>query len=343
MRRQAHLVGSVGLRDAETVFTTVSEILGSCCPRIPDGETGDRGYWIRWQRETFASHSDFQEALTTNSIPGFKDAVVRTFFKLRKDAAPAGIEFGELGYAREAVASYKTFARLVEKGKIATDVRFQVALPTPAALVCGFIAESDRNRVERAVELAMVTEVDLIQRSIPADRLCIQWDVCYEIVGAEGNIKLPYADAVADSIERIGRLCGNANSKTELGIHLCYGDPGHRHIVEPKDLGVSVAFANGICRASPRRVDFIHMPVPRARADESYFAPLTTLALPGTTRLILGLVHYSDGVEGSRKRIAVAERYRRDFDIATECGFGRRDPATIPDLLRIHKALCSDE
>lgn len=127
----------------------------------------------------------------------------------------------------------------------------------------------------------MVTEVDLIQRSIPADRLCIQWDVCYEIVGAEGKIKLPYADAVADSIERIGRLCGNANSKTELGIHLCYGDPGHRHIVEPKDLGVSVAFANGICRASPRRVDFIHMPVPRARADESYLRRLRRLRCPG--------------------------------------------------------------
>jgi hypothetical protein len=26
----------------------------------------------------------------------------------------------------------------------------------------------------------------------------------------------------------------------------------------------------------------------------------------------------------------------RDFSIGTECGFGRRDPATIPELLRIH-------
>jgi hypothetical protein len=25
-----------------------------------------------------------------------------------------------------------------------------------------------------------------------------------------------------------------------------------------------------------------------------------------------------------------------DFGIATECGFGRRDPATIPALLRLH-------
>jgi hypothetical protein len=343
MPRQAHLIGSVGLPDAETVFTTVSEILGSCCPRIPDGETGDRGYWIRWQRDTFASHLSFDEAITTTSLPGFKDAVVRTFFKLRKGVNLVKLELGELGYAREAEASYKIFARLIEERRITADVKFQVSLPTPAALLCGFIVESDRKKVERAVERAMLSELDLIQRSIPADRLCIQWDVCYEIVGAEGKMQLPYADAVAGSIERIARLCRKVNPKAELGIHLCYGDPGHKHIVEPKDLTISVAFANGICRASPRSVDFVHMPVPRGRADESFFAPLATLALPASTRLVLGLIHYTDGVEGARKRIAVAERYVRHFDIATECGFGRRDPVTIPDLLRIHKAFCGDE
>ena len=67
MARQVHLVGSVGLRDAETVFTTVSVMLGSCCPRIPDGETGERGYWIRWQRNTFARNLGFEEFMTTRS------------------------------------------------------------------------------------------------------------------------------------------------------------------------------------------------------------------------------------------------------------------------------------
>jgi hypothetical protein len=28
-----------------------------------------------------------------------------------------------------------------------------------------------------------------------------------------------------------------------------------------------------------------------------------------------------------------------DFSIATECGFGRRRPETIPELLRIHAAV----
>ena len=53
MSRQAHLVGSVGLSDEETVFKMVNDILGDCCKRIPDGETGERGYWIRWQSRSF--------------------------------------------------------------------------------------------------------------------------------------------------------------------------------------------------------------------------------------------------------------------------------------------------
>jgi len=44
-----------------------------------------------------------------------------------------------------------------------------------------------------------------------------------------------------------------------------------------------------------------------------------------------------DGLgEGTRRRIAVAAKYASDFGIAAECGFGRRPPETIPNLLRVH-------
>jgi hypothetical protein len=51
------------------------------------------------------------------------------------------------------------------------------------------------------------------------------------------------------------------------------------------------------------------------------------------------LVHYTDGVEGTKRRLATAKTYAEKFSIATECGFGRRDPRTIPELLRIHAAV----
>lgn len=90
----------------------------------------------------------------------------------------------------------------------------------------------------------------------------------------------------------------------------------------------------------------MHMPVPRNRADDTYFLPLQQLALRLETKLCLGLVHYTDGVEGTRRRLATAKRHVPDIAssiaIATECGFGRRDPATIPELLRIHAVVADD-
>jgi hypothetical protein len=81
------------------------------------------------------------------------------------------------------------------------------------------------------------------------------------------------------------------------------------------------------------------MAVPRSRSDDAYFEPLKDLKLRRETELYLGLVHLTDGVEGTRNRIATAEKYAADFGIATECGFGRRPPETIPDLLAVHREI----
>jgi hypothetical protein len=341
MARNAHLVGSVGLENAETVFTTVADILGERCPRIPDGETGQRGYWIRWQQQSFDASDDFQVELTHVKIPGFKDAVERSFFRIKDGVDAAALDMGALGYGAEAVASYQIFAALQADGKIPQGARFQVSVPSPMALLSGFVIFEDRLRAEPAIEAALARDIGIMQADIPADRLSLQWDVCYEIVGADGGPPLPYDDAIDGSVQRIARLCGLVNEAAELGIHLCYGDPGHSHILEPADLGTSVAFANGITAASPQRVDFMHMPVPRGRSDDAYFAALAGLTMPAETKLILGLVHHTDGAEGGRARMAAADKYVTDYDIATECGFGRRDAETIPALLRIHREMCA--
>jgi hypothetical protein len=110
-------------------------------------------------------------------------------------------------------------------------------------------------------------------------------------------------------------------------------------VVEPTDMADMVELANRLTDAMTRPIELIHMPVPRDRSDDAYFAPLKALKLKQQTKLALGLVHHTDGVEGSRRRLAAAERVVKDFAIATECGFGRRRPETIPELLRIHAQL----
>jgi hypothetical protein len=50
-------------------------------------------------------------------------------------------------------------------------------------------------------------------------------------------------------------------------------------------------------------------------------------------------VHFTDGVPGTRKRLATAEKYAGDFLIASECGFGRYPREAVPKVLQIHAEL----
>lgn len=48
-----HFVGSINQPDAESVFRIVAEHVGDRARRIPDGEVGDRFYWIQFQTFRF--------------------------------------------------------------------------------------------------------------------------------------------------------------------------------------------------------------------------------------------------------------------------------------------------
>ena len=89
MSRQAHLIGSIGLENAETAMTKAAEILGPRCSRIPDGETGGRGYWIRWQQSTFDNCKDLQEGMVQEALPGLKVRCGNPFIKLNRELAQA--------------------------------------------------------------------------------------------------------------------------------------------------------------------------------------------------------------------------------------------------------------
>lgn len=86
---------------------------------------------------------------------------------------------------------------------------------------------------------------------------------------------------------------------------------------------------------------WIHLPVPRDRTDDAYFAPRQKLELHPETELHLGLVHATGGREGMIRRIEAARRTVTDSGVATECGMRRRPPETIPDLLQIHAEVAS--
>ncbi|MBI3015287.1 MAG: hypothetical protein HYY65_09560 [Candidatus Tectomicrobia bacterium] len=335
--RHVHLVGSVNLSTVQEVFETAGSILGDRLQRLPDGEPGPRRGWISYQYALFRVHPDLEVTETEKGQhPGALTPV-----RLRPGVKPEELKFPELGYSREARISYFDFKRAKEAGKIPVRCRFQVSLPTPVAPIHAYVTLADQLKVEPAYEQAMMAEVERILAAIPHNELAMQWDVCREMVIYDGRLfKSPWQNPEDEIVKRLARISKPIPDDVQLGFHLCYGDLNKKHFIEPEDSGKMVALANAISAAVKRPIAWIHMPVPKDRSDEAYFAPLKNLKLHPETELVLGLVHNTDGVQGTRKRIAAAQKVVSDFAVATECGIGRSYASKdVPDLFKIHAAV----
>jgi methionine synthase II (cobalamin-independent) len=331
---KVHFVGSIALDSVEKVFATLGASLGRRLRRVPDGEPGGRRLWISWQYPLLrAQHFLKPDTTRNNPTTGFFP------LGLAEHIAPAEVHFGELGYAREARASYLDFLAARRGGNLAADTRFQVSLPTPFAVIFPMCVPKDEPIIETAYERAMLHEVATICRAIPHADLCIQWDVCLEMIlwdGRSTHIRNPFANVHDSVVQRLQVLSRSVPKDVELGFHLCYGDWEAKHFIEPEDAGKLVEVANALATHVDRPITYIHMPVPADRFDDSYFKPLTALQIAPKTELYLGLVH-ADGVENTRRRISAGARYVRDFGIATECGIARsRSPELVLQLIKIH-------
>lgn len=362
-----HLVGSVSLDSAEDVFRAVSSLLGDRVRRIPDGETGGRGLFTLWQSSVFAGHPDFEQSRDRKMLR------VVPPYELRAGADAGRLRFEQLGYAQAARESYQVFKRLREEGVIPAGIRFQVSLPTPPNTLSLIVAERDAGAVAPAYEAALLAEVDEILRAVPPEDLAIQWDAPYEVRAWDGRVPAfmgrPWFGDVRETIvDGLRRLGEHVPEPAELGYHLCHGDYEHtgnlffrlrgsprskfvrragdmilrelgrRVAGPPKDATAVTEMASALAHAVGRRIDFVHLPVPRDARDR-YFAPLASLALQPGTELYLGLVHYTDGQAGTMRRIEAAQRVVAGFGLATECGWGRRDQDTIRALLELHRDL----
>ncbi len=339
MAHDVHLVGSVPLANAEQVFSTVSAALGGKLKRIPDGETGARSDWITWLEPLFAGNPALEPSDEVFRVHA--QAQGRRRYRLKPGCTVDDIRFDNLFYADIAKDSYAVFRRLQDAGTIPPGTRFQVDLVPAHSVIWLFLVEALHAAVDPIYNAALKREIDKIAAAIPHRDLAIQFDVASAVFARLArNEASPYGRTKAEMQERFSNILVDLGSHVPAGVelmfHLCYGDANHRHAVEPADMGDMVTFINRVSRGIGRPVDLMHMPVPRDRSDDAYFAPLRQLRLRPETELCFGLIHYTDGVAGTKQRLATARRHAKRFAVATECGFGRRDPRTIPELLRIH-------
>src|SRR6478752_994015 len=274
--RQVHLVGSVPLHNAREVFATVSGVLGPRLKRIPDGETGERSDWITWLEPAFANNPALEKSDELFRIHATGTARIR--YRLRPGKSARDVRFNNLFYADIAKASYEEFAALKKKGVIPGKVRFQIDLVPAHSAIWLFLQDDLHQPLDAVYNEALKREIDKIAAALPHDQIAIQFDVASSVFARlqrrEPNAYGRTREEMLVTFSRIlTDLADHVPSGIELLFHFCYGDSNHKHVVEPADMGDMVAVANRLCTDARRTIELIHMPVPRDRSDDAYFAP----------------------------------------------------------------------
>ena len=253
------------------------------------------------------------------------------------------IRFADLKYGSFATESYQVFRGLRDEGVVPPGVRFQMSLPSPHSSIDGCFEDPDQwPDLYVAYIEGIRGEIRKALETIPAEELVIQWDVALEFLdlfmGEKRWLrfwpKLTPEEKFQRHAEQLDELWQGIPDETLLGVHWCFGTWGGWPMAALPDLELCVRMSNEAKRRFRRRLDYVHMPVVR-EPDEAFFAPLDRLDI-GDTKVFLGMVHHTDGIEDFRRRRDLARKHLSSFGIGSVCGYGRLNPKQLHDVLRIH-------
>lgn len=350
MTGDVHLVGSMPFDTVEEVSTSAAGKLGDLVTALPDGEVGERRNWVRYlPLRVYSAHPQLEETSRADTAD-----LLRAGDTHQTAARPAPwtfrirpgerLAFDDLCYGRHAVESYAVFRGLRDAGTIPAGVRFQVAFPAPGSAIDPFFEDVTQwEEAHRAYAAGIRAEIAHMLEVIPGDDLLVQWDLAWEVVDLasceDGFYDFWPRQRLADKFARHARLLDEPwkgiPDEVLFGYHWCYGTRGGWPMTAMADLALCVALSNEAVRRAGRRVDYVHMPVVR-HPDAQFFAPLADLDI-GDTRLYLGLVHHTDGIDAFARRLELARRHVEGFGIASVCGYGRVSPAELEDALVAHR------
>jgi hypothetical protein len=336
------LVGSVPLDTPEQVMRMFGAPLGPYLDYLPDGEVGDRRWWVlRLSWQVFLGHPDLELLKRPAPDNGVERLVPRDrsdVYAFKVKPGVDAVRFGDLGwrlgFTRDAVSSYFVFKTLKNEGVIPRHVRFQVSLPLVNSVITSltFPTPGDLERVRPGYEQALGQEIRKIAALIPPEDLAIQWDCSWEITDVYGGIpNVPKDGAIERNIGQIRRLSPLVPKEVMLGFHFCFGTFGGWPRFAPDDIGAAVDLSNAAVEVAGRPVNWVHIPA-LDRSDDKFYQPLKKLQLDGA-RLYLGLIH---SMPSFRERLNVARKYAPDFGLGAYCGFGRLPTTALPQVLEEH-------
>src|SRR5215831_9752961 len=343
----AHFNGSVNLADAESVMREIAARVPSGLRRLPDGETGDRGNWIFFQMQKFL----ISPSLVATQSPGAALGGYgrRQQVRLADGVGPAQMRWPDPGYADAYLKSYATFAALRGEGVIPGGVRFQVEYPTPLAVISAYVVPEQQQALLGSYEQAMFADLGRLLAAVPDDEVAVQWDVAMEFGVLEEAFAPGGAQAFDAIIAALARCVDQVPAGVPAGLHLCYGDYGHQHFMQPQSLALQVRVLDAVIAAAGRAVSFASFTVPQYQREESYFAPLAGLTANPDTEVNFALVPYhpadqAPGTTGEQVRLidaalAASQTGGRAWGVCTECGMGRAGREEIPGLLDLHREI----
>jgi hypothetical protein len=339
--RPVFLVGSMPY-EPEEAFALADSKLRGLVKRLPDGQLHG---WLPGQ--------DFATArgLVRGNDDSLQGAPITTTYRPAPGVSPEDVEFETLHYFPAAQHCYAIFRRLRDEGTIDAGVRYQISLPTPFTAAIYFDWDVMR-ALWPVLERAMFRELDRILDAIPHDDLAISWDVV-EFAVALVNPNRRETFTFEELTAAVARCLDAVPEDVEAGLHLCYGGYNSNGVEagptrrELPDTGLMVRFAAAVADQAERRVDWVHMPVPRPRDDDGYFAPLEGFRADPETELYLGLVHNDEDVETTRRKVVAAARHAPRFGVAAACGLGEFvsgiPKAETPHALAYHRQIAELE
>lgn len=334
--RDVLLVGSVPIRPVEKVFETVAKHLGTLAPRLPDGEM------MGWLRNVWRSHAGnpFLQKVALAKLNG-RSPSAAPVYRLKPGVNPKDFKLGPYGYGKNAAASYAAFKKLRDEGKIPAGTRLQVTMPGPGTTT--FVLQGDPEIILPAAREALWREIQDVLAIVPAKDLTIHLDVAMEAEKEEylrrpQDFDMPIQavfywthEQMADSV---AWLANRIPADVELGFHIC--SAWHHWPDSGQDNEVLVDTANAVTQRIQRPIAYIHIPLIPEHDKPEHYAPFKRLKVHPETNVILGLVNMYDGVEGAKRRIALAEGVVPNFGgVAMFCGLGHPPPpGTYVEYLR---------
>ncbi|MSQ51267.1 MAG: hypothetical protein EXR28_05210 [Betaproteobacteria bacterium] len=353
--REVMFVGSVPLKPAEKVFEALAKGVGSLAPRMPDGEQAG---WLTLARASFAASPDFERGVEVPLEPG--GLRMLTLYKPKPGVDLKTLKLGPYGYGSNALESYAQFKKLKDAGIIPAATRFQFTIPGPGTSTC--VLQIPGEQLLPLARVAIWNELKEVIDRVPPGELAIQIDLGMEAEHEE-YLRRPEAWdqpihkyfhwTLEQMAESAAWVANQIPESVQLGFHIC--SIWHHDTRAGQDNNVLVDAANAVISHLTRPMTYIHIPVIPDHVESDY-AALKRLKLPGEAKLFIGLLNLGDGLEGAKKRIAMARDAFADFGVAMFCGLGhapegrmgayrdrgvpalrRASPNSLEEVLKLHR------